>query len=207
MEIELKYSLEDNLAKDRILNDLHLAEMRDPQFDENLRMRAVYFDTEDGDLSAHQIALRARFENERVIVTLKWKGHAEEGLHVRGELNVPADSSYFESPDISVFRGSEIYDEIEAATGEKKLIQVMEMEYTRRSIQVDTGRSISVISLDEGFIHTAAGDTDILEVEVELYSGDQDDMIALGEELAAKYNLTASNKSKFQRGLELLGKA
>ena len=207
MEIELKYFIEDNLAKERILSDMHLAEMRDPQFDETLKMRAVYFDTEEEDLSKHQIALRARYENERVVVTLKWKGSAEDGLHVRGELNVPADESYFENPSVEVFRGSEIYEEIAEAIKDKKLIPVMDMEFLRKSIQVDTGRSISVISLDEGLIHTAAGDADILEVEVELYSGDQEDMIALGEELAAKYNLTASNKSKFQRGLELLGRA
>ena len=30
-------------------------------------------------------------------------------------------------------------------------------------------------------------------------------MVALGGELAAKYNLVASDKSKYQRGLELLG--
>ena len=30
-------------------------------------------------------------------------------------------------------------------------------------------------------------------------------MISLGRELASKYNLIPENKSKFQRGLELLG--
>ena len=88
---------------------------------------------------------------------------------------------------------------------DKKLVPVMEMDYVRKAIQVDTGKSISVVSLDEGTIHTSKGDSDILEVEVELYSGDQEDMVALGGELAAKYNLVASDKSKYQRGLELLG--
>ena len=64
---------------------------------------------------------------------------------------------------------------------------------------------VDVLSFDEGEIRTAGGTAPISEVEVELYSGDQDDMIALGKELAAKYNLTPGNKSKYQRGLELLG--
>lgn len=205
MEIELKYLLRDDLAKDRILNDKHLLEIKNPACDETVQMRAVYLDTEEGDLRGLQIALRARFENERVVVTLKWKGSAQDGLHVRGELNVPAGSEYLDNPTVDIFKGSEIYDELLAAVSDKKLIPVMEMDYVRKAIQVDTGKSISVVSLDEGTIHTSKGDAEILEVEVELYSGDQEDMVALGGELAAKYNLQTSDKSKYQRGLELLG--
>lgn len=205
MEIELKYLLRDDLAKDRILNDKHLLEIKNPACDETVQMRAIYLDTEEGDLRGLQIALRARFENERVVVTLKWKGSAQDGLHVRGELNVPAGSEYLDNPTVEIFKGSEIYDELLAAVSDKKLIPVMEMDYVRKAIQVDTGKSISVVSLDEGTIHTSKGDAEILEVEVELYSGDQEDMVALGGELAAKYNLQTSDKSKYQRGLELLG--
>lgn len=205
MEIELKYLLRDDLAKDRILNDKHLLEIKNPVCDETVQMRAIYLDTEEGDLRGLQIALRARFENERVVVTLKWKESAQDGLHVRGELNVPAGSEYLDNPTVDIFKGSEIYDELLAAVSDKKLIPVMEMDYVRKAIQVDTGKSISVVSLDEGTIHTSKGDAEILEVEVELYSGDQEDMVALGGELAAKYNLQTSDKSKYQRGLELLG--
>ena len=106
---------------------------------------------------------------------------------------------------VEIFRGSEIFEELEEAAGGKKLVQVMEMDFLRKSIQVDTGASISVISVDEGMIRTAKGDAAILEVEVELYSGNQEDMIALSEELADKYNLIPCDVSKYQRGLELLG--
>ena len=205
MEIELKYLLRDNLAKDRILNDNHLLEIKDPSCDETIQMKAVYFDTEEGNLRRLQIALRVRFENEKVVVTLKWKGSARDGLHVRGELNVPSDIGYLENPTVDIFKGSEIYDELLADFSDKKLLPVMEMDYVRKAVQVDTGKSISVVSIDEGTIHTQKGDDEILEVEVELYSGDREDMVALGGELAAKYNLETSDKSKYQRGLELLG--
>ena len=46
MEIELKYLLKDNLAKDRILSDKHLLEIKDPSCDETVQMKAIYFDTE-----------------------------------------------------------------------------------------------------------------------------------------------------------------
>ena len=83
-------------------------------------------------------------------------------------------------------------------------LPVMHMEFTRQQMRVDTGKSISVISLDDGVIRTANGEVPIAELEIELYSGDQEDMVRLGEELAAKYNLAAGDCSKFQTGLALL---
>ena len=70
---------------------------------------------------------------------------------------------------------------------------------------MDTGVSISVLSVDEGEIKTLNGDIPILELEIELYAGDKDDMIALGRKLEEKYHLKRGNRSKFQCGLELLG--
>ena len=204
MEIELKYYLNDEIAKERIFNDKHLTEIKDPDFDETIEMKAVYMDTAQKDLMKKEMAFRVRREGERMVATLKWGGSAKDGLHVRGELNVPVDEQFVRSPNVDVFKGSEIYEEIKAAAGDRALQKVMEMDFTRKEIRVDTGKSISVISLDEGWIRTDGGDAPISELEIEFYSGDQDDMIELGMELAAKYNLQTSDKSKYQRGLELL---
>ena len=204
MEIELKYLLTEDIAKDRIFADHHLLEIKDPDSEETIPMRAIYLDTEDGSLRQKEMAFRVRLEDERRVATMKWGGSAEGGLHARGELNVPVDKAFVQDPSIEVFRGSEIYEEIAEAVGDKKLVPVMEMEFTRRQMRVDTGRSISVVSLDDGVIRTAKGEEPIAELEVELYSGDQEDMMRLGEELAAKYNLVPSDHSKFQKGLMLL---
>ena len=67
-----------------------------------------------------------------------------------------------------------------------------------REVRVDTGVSISVLSVDEGEIKTLNGDIPILELEIELYAGDKDDMIALGRKLEEKYHLKRGNRSKFQ---------
>ena len=85
------------------------------------------------------------------------------------------------------------------------LIPVMEMKFTRRQVRLDTGLSISEMSLDEGEIITINGNEPILELEIELYAGDQEDMIALGGRLEEKYHLKKGLTSKFQRGLALLG--
>ena len=205
MEVELKFLVEDKLAQERILKDRHLAEIKDSGSEEEISLKATYLDTEDMDLCKKKMAFRVRLENGSPIATLKWGGGATDGLHVRGELNVPVEDSYMESPRIDIFKGSEIYEDIKLAVGDKPLRPIMEMECLRKQIAVDTGKSISVVSLDIGNILTDRGTAPIAELEIELYSGDKDDMVALGRELAAKYNLVPENKSKFQRGLELMG--
>ena len=205
MEIELKYLVEDDITRERIFQDHHLLKMAEDVNPEIIPMRAVYFDTEDKALLKKQMAFRVRYEAVHPVATLKWGGGAEDGLHRRGELNVTVSEDFAKNPDLGIFRGSEIFDEISQAAGERKLVPVMEMDFVRKQIHVDTGKSISVVSYDEGEIRTTGGNAPISEVEVELYSGNQDDMIALGNELAVKYNLKPGNQSKYQRGLELLG--
>lgn len=204
MEIELKYLVEEPIAREKILKDKHLEEIKDEGSEEEIKMQASYLDTEDLDLCKKEMAFRIRFENERPIATLKWGGKVEGGLHTRGELNVHVDDEYVQNPKLDIFRGSEIYEEIAEAVKHKPLKPVMEVNCVRRQITVDTGLSISVISLDIGEIVTPKGSAPVSELEVELYSGDKDDMVALGRELAAKYNLKEGSKSKFQVGMELL---
>ena len=122
-----------------------------------------------------------------------------------GDVNVTVNDEYAQNPVLSIFKGSEIYEEIEKAAGDRPLKPLLEANCVRKQMRVDTGKSISVVSLDVGEIVTSKGTAPISELEVELYSGDEADMIALGRELATKYNLKEGAKSKFQVGLELLG--
>ena len=205
MEIELKYLFEDEASKDAIFNDKYILKVKEEGSETVTPMRAVYMDTQDGALMKKEMAFRVRHEYSKFVATLKWGGSAEEGLHVRGELNVSVDEGFLEKPTLEVFKGSEIYDEIADVACSGKLIPVMEMNYVRREIRLDTGLSIDVLAVDEGEIKTANGTLPILELEIELYTGDKDDMIALGRKLEEKYHLKRGNRSKYQRGLELLG--
>lgn len=204
MEIEVKYIVQDDFAKEKILEDKHLQSISCPDSREIINMEAVYFDTKELALCKKEMALRVRYENGRPIATLKWGGGSEGSLHVRGELNVSVDETFAHRPHIDIFKGSDIYEELGRIVGEDNLFPIMEMKCVRQQLKVDTGRSINVVSLDEGEIITPKGNTPICELEVELYSGEKEDMIALGKELAVKYNLEEGIKSKFQRGLELL---
>ena len=184
MEIELKYLVEDSFARERIFDDRHLLALTDENGLETIPMKAVYLDTEDRQLLKQEIAFRVRFEDERLVATLKWGGGVENGLHTRGELNVTVDEAFLSAPSLDIFRGSTVYEEVGPLLEGKPLLPVMEMEFVRKQMHIDTGKSISMLSYDEGEIRTTCGNAPISELEIELYSGDQEDMIALGSELA-----------------------
>lgn len=205
MEIELKYLIKDENAIKRILEDSYLVEIKDQQSEEEKEMHAIYFDTEDKSLYQRSIAFRIRRENSKLIATLKWNGYSEDGMHKREEINVPVDNeTKLTNPDITIFDQSEMYSILEEATGEKPLLPVMDILFHRHQMRLDTGKSICELSVDKGLISANGKTAPILELEIELYSGDEADMRSLGERIANKYNLTPENSSKFKRGIELM---
>ena len=54
-------------------------------------------------------------------------------------------------------------------------------------------------------VETEKGSSPICEVEIELFSGQQDDLLEVGQELVDKYQVVSEKRSKFYRGLVLLG--
>ncbi|MEG0923968.1 MAG: CYTH domain-containing protein [Anaerovoracaceae bacterium] len=205
MEIELKYAVTDKLVSEKILEDQYLTAIKDKNSDERIKMDAVYFDTADGVLRDASIALRVRRENNKIISTIKWNGSAEDGLHIREEINIPVDDEKFlEEPKLDIFDQCPMGEILRELVGDKKMVPIMQINFVRKQMRIDTGKSISVISLDKGEIITDKGNAPISELEIELYSGDKDDLSVVGETLAEKYNLVPENTSKYKRGLDLI---
>lgn len=205
MEIELKYGIADKDTSEKIWNDPDLASMEEEASREKLLMKSVYFDTEDFDLSKNDIAFRIRAEGERTVASLKWNGTNEGALHTRQEINVPvSEDTCLILPDPAIFKESDVGMEMLQCIGDKQLFGIMEMGIMRKRLRVDTGKSIIEVSIDNGEIETDKGRCPICEIELELFTGDQEEMIALGEKLAEKYGLVPEKRSKYARGLELL---
>lgn len=139
------------------------------------------------------------------MATLKWNGSSEEGMHKREEINVPvSDEEKLHTPDIRIFDQSEMCEVLEKVVGKRTLLPVMDIYFTRRQMRLDTGKSISELSVDCGEIVAGGRTAPISELEIELYSGEESDMKALGETLAAKYQLSPEDASKYKRGLDLM---
>jgi inorganic triphosphatase YgiF len=208
MEIELKYSIPDDLTADRIWEDAQLLSWEEEDTREKVAMKAAYFDTDDMVLSHHDIAFRIRKEGTRIVASLKWGGKTEGALFQRQEINVPVDDeACFMMPSPQLFKESDIGKQIIDLIAGRRLNCIVEMSFMRRRFRIDKDDTIIEVSIDNGEIITDRGTEPISEIEFELFSGEQDVLTKLGGELAEKYQLSPGLSSKYKRGLTLLGHA
>ena len=203
METEFKYRLNDTSVFDSIVETAASGKMG-LEAVEVIDMHAAYFDTEDYDFRKRGIAYRIRQEDDRCTATIKWDVNVSEGLHRREEFNLVVNDERFAlNPDIEIFISSDAYDVLLEAAGDKPLKPTISTDYERKQFKVDTGRSISCISVDEGVIHHIDGHlVPVSELEVEWYYGDEDDFMELAHRIQSKYDLETEDRSKLQRAFE-----
>lgn len=202
MEIELKYAINSKETAARIWQDETLKKMEEPETRETVFMKATYFDTDDYDLCTNDMAYRIRCEGDRMIACLKWGGRSDGALHTREEINIPVMSTH---PNPVTFEESDVGQDLIRMIDGKQLHPIMDMQIERRRFRIDTQNSLLEISLDSGLIVTEKGSAPICEVEIELFSGDQEDLLKVGRRLAEEYGIVSEKRSKFYRGLLLLG--
>ncbi|MDD6042318.1 MAG: CYTH domain-containing protein [Eubacteriaceae bacterium] len=205
MEIELKYTIGEEFLIERIFADDQIVSIKDENTEEEIPMEAVFYDTADQKIRNKGYAYRIRREGDDYVATLKWGGAATDGMHKRQELNISlgADPEMIQ-PNLSLFSQDEEAGCMIEEIGDEPLVPLMEIKYLRKQVRLDTGKSISMLSADVGYVRAGGKEAPICEMEIELYSGDETDMSELGDRIAAKYNLKPENTSKFKRGLNLL---
>lgn len=202
MEIEMKYAIPNKEMADSIWEDELIHKIGDPESKETLLLKSAYFDTEDNILLKNDVAFRVRMEGNKVVASLKWKGSSSEGLHKREEVNVPVDDpACFLAPSPDIFAESDQGTEMIRLVNGRTLYSTLEMSFIRRKIRVDYGESIMELAIDTGEIMTNEGDLPICELEIELFSGEEKDVTALGEALREKYDIEPLDVSKYARGL------
>jgi triphosphatase len=201
MEIELKYRIPMPAVADDIWKDNLFCSREEEGSREEIFFNARYFDTPDFDLARNDMAYRVRKEGCAWVAALKWKGHTEGALHMREELNVSVDD---DKPDPEVFCESEIGAELMRVIGEKQLESMLETRFQRRRFRIDTGTGIFELSVDQGLIVTPYGEEPISEVEIELFSGETEELQNLGEMLQNKYGLEKEERSKYARGIDII---
>ena len=208
MEIELKYSAEEEQGS-RLLEDMASGS---GEVLREISMKAIYYDTEDRALKDRRLTYRIRKVGDRSVLTIKYgrgSDKGRDGLHKREEINVPVPDDFIEKPGIDVLEDTPVYKEFDKAVGGqysddlgimlpvKKLMPVITMEFLRREIKVSFGTdSSAILSYDKGNIYAGDKKTEISEVEIELFEGNEDDLTAFGDEISKKYGLKPLNKSK-----------
>jgi len=207
MEIELKYKVPDKKTMDKIWADEYVSGMEEKDTREDILMKAAYFDTEDRILSKNNIAFRVRMEGKKTVGSLKWDDTDSgiQGLHSREEINVPIkDDKCFISPSPAIFAQSPEGRDLLEVVEDSPLLNYLEMTFVRKRVRLDNGDCICELSLDDGKIICDSGEAPISEMEIELFTGSQDELIKIGKAFEEKYNLKPEVKSKYSRGLDLL---
>ena len=202
MEIELKYAINSKEIAQQIWDDEELKAIEEPQTRETVFMKATYFDTDGFDLCKNDMAYRVRSDGDRLVASLKWGGKNEGALHTREEINIPVTNTH---PNPVTFEESDIGKDLIQIIGGKPLRPIMEMQIERRRFRLDTKDTIMEVSIAGGKIATETGSAPICEVEVELFSGEQEPLLEIGQLLKEKYGVVSEKRSKFYRGLVLLG--
>lgn len=207
-EIELKYTLKDRKQAEEIWEDPVLYAACNLETRESVCMSAIYFDTRDNILARSGMSLRIRREGEHSVLSIKNKGITENGLHRRDENNMPytgeVDENTVFRPDRDMLAESELGSRLLKLIDDRDLYPVIHMNYLRRRFRMDSGDSFVEVAIDTGEISTETASIPVCELEIELYSGDVDDMIAFGNRLADRYGIEREDITKYARGLELL---
>lgn len=166
-------------------------------------LETVYFDTEDGLLARHGMALRLRKAGTRWLQTLK-SGGARGAFSARGEWETAAPGGRL---SLARLRGSPL-PALLAAQGRPELLPQYSTRFTRESRLVAQGKSRVEVALDRGEVIAGAGRSmrrlPLLELELELKAGKPAALFILARQItgegASALPLTPFSESKAARG-------
>ena len=162
-----------------------------------------YFDTDQFQLRCWHMGLRIRQIGNTKEQTIKTAGTVANGLHQRPEFNVDIPFE-IAVPDLSLFPQTIWPETVELEKLQHQLQVLFETNFVRNKWQVVVGNSEVEVALDVGEIIANDKQAKICEIELELVSGNDTDLLALSHHLTEQMSVTMGNESKAQRGYQLL---
>jgi inorganic triphosphatase YgiF len=167
----------------------------------------IYFDTPALTLARSKSALRLRHTPDGWLQTFKTAGNASAGMHSRHEWEMPVAGEKLEI-DALLHACDEPTVAAALRGAAPDLIELFRTNFTRTLWQVAHNGATVEAAIDQGdVIAEVNGETrraPILEVELELKSGDEAALQALAGELCANVpGLAPDDVSKAQRGYRL----
>lgn len=189
-EIELKYTPPKLFTKETLFSlpeiAPYLGEIR------TLTMKTDYLDTPFSDAKARGITLRRRYENGESILYAKCSRLRSGELSIRGEWSVVSDD---------IQSAAKLLCDVGAPTNELVGLPLEicgTVAFTRYEATLTLPVFSALLSYDEG---TFGESFPFSEIELELVSGDTDELLRFGRDLAQKYSLVPETSSKYARAL------
>jgi inorganic triphosphatase YgiF len=172
-------------------------------------LHATYFDTDDGKLAKHRIAVRMRREGDAWVQTVKAPGdHAFERLE--DNATVPGHAGarrpaldlgrHGDAPAVDALRRALKLGAHEALPA---LHPVFEVRVRRLAHAVPHGESVVELALDDGELLAGERTERIRELELELREGELADLLTLARQWRERHGLWLRTASKAARGRRL----
>ena len=201
VEIELKLLLGKRELKKMLASELLKGVLREGS-EKKRNLVSSYYDTADFALKKNGIAYRVRDKGDGTFeATVKTDRKSNGGLSERVELNMPL------AENTAVLEGfGELglgYELTELAPdGVEKLFTV---DVVRTTYLLDLDGAVAELAVDNGKIIAGKRKDDIDEIEIELVEGEIGALMNFAAKLAELVPVFTEKRSKFARGLALLG--
>ena len=215
METELKFRLTSTDVLAGLLEDTWLQQMVKMDSRVETRMVSHYYDCADMRLMRKSASLRIREEGESHVLSIKSDGQVKDGLHQRLEWSVSVQKDLLNNLDAGLDIGwimqnvtsegdpDERLQDVLAAIQGQSLIEICQVKFIRTSFDIEYGETRIELAVDVGELSAGLAAEPVVELELELKSGDLQDLLVFGEMLAAKFALVPEPLSKFARCLAL----
>ena len=164
------------------------------------RLYNIYYDTPKLDLHKSEMALRLRHAGRRWLQTLKGGGSVKAGLHQRNEWEMPVSGAAL---DFSLPQAAE-WEEHLPQQLRKKLQPVFVTDFSRTSRMLMWQDAQIELCMDQGEVSTEQHSTPICELELELKSGDPQQLFELALAILEIVPFELEAVSKAEQGYRLL---
>ncbi|WP_016832524.1 CYTH domain-containing protein [Herbaspirillum lusitanum] len=166
---------------------------------------STYFDTPTLHLKQHRSALRVRKAGALWIQTYKGGGSVAAGLHQRHEWECEVAG-----PRIELDKLLPLVDnpaaraalELPGLAAQLEAVFATSFRRTAWQLRLPQGTEVE-LALDQGVVEADGRTLPICEIELELKSGQTDELLAFSQALRQAIALAPSNVSKAQRGFAL----
>ena len=158
---------------------------------------SIYFDTQSSDLHENGLSLRVRNGETRHLQTIK---ATSNGPVTRGEWENEIES---DQPELKHAKGTAL-EPLLTKKIRKQLQPVFETSVDRVTMPVKIGESEIELAFDRGQVGTTEKNESICEVEIELKSGNREDLASLARLLIKTGSFGYGSQSKADRGYAIL---
>ncbi|HUX90453.1 MAG TPA: CHAD domain-containing protein [Gallionellaceae bacterium] len=165
------------------------------------RLYNIYYDTPKLELQQSGMALRLRRSGKKWLQTLKGGGGVQGGLHRRNEWEMPVRGPAL---DFSLPQVAE-WDELLPKKLRKKLQPVFVTDFSRNSRMLSWQDAQIELCMDHGEVSTEHLRTPICELELELKSGEPQQLFELALSILDIVPFALESISKAEQGFRLMG--